>query len=83
MMKTLTRYVRVTSRDRPGLVEFNFSINDPTLYLEMILPVLAFEDFCRSNQVTFLTDEQAEAVAKQQEKWRYGEDDNVYMTDDN
>ena len=83
MMKTLTRYVRVTSRDRPGLVEFNFSINDPTLYLEMILPVLAFEDFCRSNQVTFLTDEQAEAVAKQQEKWRYGEDDNVYMTGDN
>ncbi len=82
-MKTLTRYVRVTSRDRPGLVEFNFSINDPTLYLEMILPVLAFEDFCRSNQVTFLTDEQAEAVAKQQEKWRYGEDDNVYMTGDN
>jgi phenol hydroxylase P0 protein len=83
MMKTLTRYVHVTSRDRPGLVEFNFSIDDPTLYLEMILPVLAFEDFCRSNQVTFLTDEQAEAVAKQQEKWRYGEDDNVYMTDDN
>ena len=82
-MKTLTRYVSVTSRDRPGLVEFNFSINDPTLYLEMILPVLAFEDFCRSNQVTFLTDEQAEAVAKQQEKWRYGEDDNVYMTGDN
>ena len=83
MMKTQTRYVRVTSRDRPGLVEFNFSIDDPTLYLEMILPVLAFEDFCRSNQVTFLTDEQAEAVAKQQEKWRYGEADNVYMTGDN
>jgi phenol hydroxylase P0 protein len=83
MMKTLTRYVHVTSRDRPGLVEFNFSINDPTLYLEMILPVRAFEDFCQSNQVMFLTDEQAEAVAKQQEKWRYGEDDNVYMTDDN
>ena len=82
-MKTLTRYVRVTSRDRPGLVEFNFSIDDPTLYLEMILPVRAFEDFCQSNQVMFLTDEQAEAVAKQQEKWRYGEDDNVYMTGDN
>ena len=82
-MKTLTRYVRVTSRDRPGLVEFNFSIDDPTLYLEMILPVRAFEDFCQSNQVRFLTDEQAEAVAKQQEKWRYGEADNVYVTGDN
>ena len=83
MMKTQTRYVHVTSRDRPGLVEFNFSIDDPTLYLEMILPVRAFEDFCQSNQVMYLTDEQAEAVAKQQEKWRYGEADNVYMTGDN
>ena len=82
-MKTQTRYVHVTSRDRPGLVEFNFSIDDPTLYLEMILPVRAFDDFCQSNQVMYLTDEQAEAVAKQQEKWRYGEADNVYMTGDN
>ena len=72
MINTQTRYVRITSRDRPGFVEFNFSINDPSLYLEMILPVAAFNDFCRTNQVTFLTDEQAEAVEQQQEKWRYG-----------
>ena len=72
MINTQTRYVRITSRDRPGFVEFNFSINDPSLYLEMILPVAAFNEFCRTNQVTFLTDEQAEAVAQQQEKWRYG-----------
>lgn len=78
MMKTQRRFVRITSRDRPGLVEFNFSIGDPSLYLEMILPDEAFDEFCRSNQVTFLTDEQAEAVAKQQEKWRYGEVDNIY-----
>ena len=77
MMKTQRRFVRITSRDRPGLVEFNFSIGDPSLYLEMILPDEAFDEFCRSNQVTFLTDEQAEAVAKQQEKWRYGEVDNI------
>ena len=72
MIKTQTRYVRITSKDRPGFVEFNFSIGDPSLYLEMILPVKAFNDFCKTNQVTFLTDEQAEAVAQQQEKWRYG-----------
>ena len=72
MIKTQTRYVRITSRDRPGFVEFNFSIGDPSLYLEMILPVGAFNEFCSSNQVTFLTDEQAEAVAQQQDKWRYG-----------
>ncbi len=77
MMETQRRFVRITSRDRPGLVEFNFSIGDPCLYLEMILPDEAFEEFCRSNQVTFLTDEQAEAVARQQEKWRYGDAGNV------
>ena len=77
MIKTLTRYVYITSRNRPGFVEFNFSIGDPSLYLEMILPVEAFNDFCKSNQVTFLTDEQAEAVAQQQDKWRYGQADQV------
>ena len=77
MMKTQRRFVRITGRDRPGFVEFNFSIGDPSLYLEMILPDEAFDEFCLSNQVTFLTDEQAEAVAKQQEKWRYGEVDNM------
>ena len=77
MMKMQTRYVRITSRDRPGFVEFNFSIGDPSLYLEMILPVAAFDDFCKSNQVTYLTDEQAEAVDKQQDKWRYGQADQV------
>ena len=77
MMKTQKRFVRITSRDRPGLVEFNFSIGDPSLYLEMILPVTAFDEFCRSNQVTYLTDEQAEAVARQQEKWSNGETGNM------
>ena len=67
------RYVRITSGDRPGFVEFHFSLDDPTLYLEMILPTEAFTEFCRDNQVTFLSDEEAEAVAQQQVKWRYGE----------
>ena len=70
------RYVRITGRDRPEFVEFHFSLDDPTLYLEMILPIEAFTEFCCSNQVTFLSDEEAETVAKQQEKWRYGETGN-------
>ena len=54
--------VRVTNHERKGIVEFNFSIGDPTLFLEMILPVKAFEEFCRINEVRFLTPEQEEAV---------------------
>ncbi len=77
MMMTQKRYVRITNNDRPGFVEFNFSIGDPSLYLEMILPADAFTEFCRSNHVTFVTDEQAKEVEKQQEKWRYGDVDNA------
>ena len=69
------RYVRIVSRERPGFVEFNFSLDDPTLYLEMILPEQAFAEFCRANQVTFMSDEEAIAVEQQQVKWRYGETD--------
>ena len=80
MIMTQKRYVRVTSRDRPGFVEFHFSLDDPSLYLEMILPVAAFTEFCRSNQVTFLSDEEAETVEKKQAKWRYGETGNQNVT---
>lgn len=69
------RYVHVTNRDRPGFVEFRFSLDDPALYLEMILPLQAFAEFCQANEVTFLTDEQAEEIAEEQVKWRYGETD--------
>ncbi len=68
----LTRYVWVTSRARPGFVEFNFSIGDPALYLEMILPESAFEEFCAAQQAVFLDRRRAGAVARDGERWRYG-----------
>ena len=73
------RYVRVVNRERPGFVEFHFSLDDPTLYLEMILPAKAFTEFCHANQVTFLSDEEARTVEQQQMKWRYGETDREDM----
>ncbi len=62
-------YIRVTSRARTGFVEFNFSINDPTLFLEMILPVKAFEDFCKHNNAQFLTPEQESMVDRHEMVW--------------
>ncbi|NNL84225.1 MAG: phenol hydroxylase [Myxococcales bacterium] len=47
------RYVRVTAR-RKGLVEFEFSLGDPSVALEMILPEAAFSEFCREQQARFL-----------------------------
>jgi phenol/toluene 2-monooxygenase (NADH) P0/A0 len=69
VVKPLKHYVHITSEKRTGFVEFNFSINDPSLFLEMILPVKAFDGFCKINDVTFLSPEEIQAVEQQQKKW--------------
>ncbi len=61
--------MRITSRERQGFVEFNFSIADPTLFLEMILNVRAFEEFCETNQAQFLTREQEQMVDRHEAVW--------------
>ena len=63
------RYVRVTSREREGFVEFNFSVGDPSLFLEMILPIDAYEEFCTSNKVKSLTSEQEQMVDRHESVW--------------
>jgi len=67
-----TRFVRVTGTTRGGFVEFQFSIGDPSLYLEMILPPSAFEEFCANNKAIHLTPEQGQAVDADQLRWREG-----------
>lgn len=62
-------FVRITSRERKGFVEFNFSIGDPTLFLEMILTERGFEEFCKTNQVQFLTSEQEAMVDRHEAVW--------------
>lgn len=54
------RFVRVTSRQHPPFVEFAFSIGDPTLYVELMLPEAAFQAFCQANQATLLAPLDAE-----------------------
>ncbi|HRQ59134.1 MAG TPA: phenol hydroxylase subunit [Azoarcus taiwanensis] len=54
------KFVRLVERREDGLVEFEFSIGDPELYAEMLLPADAYEDFCRINAVTVLEGEREE-----------------------
>lgn len=49
------RFVRITGEARGGYIEFQFAIGDPSLTLEMILPPVAFAEFCASNEVVFLS----------------------------
>ena len=48
------KYVRLVEKRPDGLVEFEFSISDPALYVEMLLPEAAYEEFCKSNRVILL-----------------------------
>lgn len=70
----LTKYVRVRSSKTSRFVEFDFAIGDPNLFVELILPHLAFEQFCEANNVVHMTKKQQDAVDLEMKKWRYGED---------
>ncbi|KAB7627381.1 phenol hydroxylase subunit [Alkalilimnicola sp. S0819] len=64
------RYVRVTDRRLDGFVEFDFSVGDPELYVELILPQAAFQEFCRANRVEHLSEAAAQRVDMDRKKWR-------------
>ena len=51
---TNKKFVRVLETSRPGMVEFEFAIGEPDLFVELIMPEAAFAEFCRTNEVTFI-----------------------------
>ena len=67
------RYVRFRQERRDGFVEFDFSIGDPALSVELVMPWHAYERFCAANEVIQLSDEEGEALDAEQLKWRYGQ----------
>ena len=66
----LTKYVRVTGVRSGRYVEFEFSVNDADLTVELILPLAAFEEFCALQEVVRLPP--ADGVSTELEKlaWR-------------
>lgn len=66
-------WVRMTRRRPDGFIEFDFSIGDPDLSVDLILPEPAFEEFCRANRVQHLNEEQGRLIDIEQSKWRYGQ----------
>ena len=66
----LQKYVRVRSRTAVGFVEFDFSIGDPELYVELILPEAAFNEFCANNAVRWLSEDDSARLDADREKWR-------------
>ena len=50
---TNKRWVRILNRTENGFVEFEFFVSDADLFVELILPEAAFNEFCIDNKVTF------------------------------
>ncbi len=45
------RYVRIVQEHATGMVEFEFAVGEPHLYVEMVMPRAAFEQFCQDQGV--------------------------------
>lgn len=65
----LVRFGRITER---GFVEFSFGIGSTDLMVELVLPVEAYHEFCKTHRVVYLTREQEQALDHDQSKWRFG-----------
>lgn len=48
------KFVRVSELRPDGFVEFDFAIGEPEIFVEMILPATAFDEFCAINKVSFV-----------------------------
>lgn len=69
----LPRYVRVRSGPDDTFVEFDFAIGHPELFVELVMPRQAFENFCLHNHVQHMDAAMAQAVDDDMHKWRYGD----------
>ncbi len=67
------RYVRITGIRHNKIIEFDFSIGEPEMYVELALPFNAYQEFCANNNVINMTSEQAAVVDYDKLKWRYGQ----------
>ena len=63
------KFVHVVELRADGFVEFEFAIGEPELFVEMILPAAAFDEFCALNKVTFL--DQATQIKVGTEDWNW------------
>lgn len=69
MPRRFVRFHRLTDR---GYVEFAFGMGSADLMVDLVLPLDGYREFCRTNDVVYLTRAEEEAMDFEQAKWRYG-----------
>lgn len=70
----LKKYLRIKKIRDDGCVEFEFSIGDPELFVDLILPKNAFEEFRSKNAMATLSDVDVACRERKTRKYLYGED---------
>jgi phenol hydroxylase P0 protein len=63
-------FVRVVQVRDDGFVELEFGVGEPGLFVEMILPQAAFDDFCAANKATLLGPQAPEPAPRNDWEWR-------------
>jgi phenol/toluene 2-monooxygenase (NADH) P0/A0 len=63
------KFVRVAELRSDGFVEFDFAVGEPELFVEMILPATAFDEFCAMNKVVFLDERTRLSMAADDWDW--------------
>lgn len=66
-------FVRVNKIHKDKFVEFDFSINEPDLAVELVLPVEQFKEFCARYEVEGLSQEDMARIDLEKAQWRTGE----------
>lgn len=46
------KWIRIVDERDDGMVEFEFAVGEPQLFVEMLMPRAQFEDFCAMQAVT-------------------------------
>lgn len=62
---TTRKFVRVIETRDNGMVEFEFAIGEPELFVELLLPAPAFTEFCGANAVTMLGNPASTATSEE------------------
>ncbi|MCB6184917.1 phenol hydroxylase subunit [Leeia sp. TBRC 13508] len=78
------KYVRIMEEQSNGLVLFEFSVGEPEMMVELVMPKPAFAEFCEKNQVIFLTNNPApstDSASNSDWNWRLSDATNQRFRD--
>ena len=73
MVNLKNKYVRVTGIRDDKFIEFDFSIDDPEIFVELVLPTDMFQTFCTNNNVKILDAENDTQAEHDRMLWRIGD----------